>query len=119
MAENAAEVRPEEIVEDVRRVLQGAARGKGPAPNYLTAYQILNRLPADIRMRLVADHGRGGRGEGHHYAATGVVKNALKRLINENSVEIVYLDTGGLQLIIDGEPVEAGNRVCALYRVRV
>jgi hypothetical protein len=115
MAENLAETRPSDIVDDVRHVLLSAARGKGTTPNYLTAYQILARLPAELRARLIAERGRGGRGEGTHFAATGVVMHALRSM---DDVDVVYLDTGGLQLIIDGEAVEAGNRVCGLYRVR-
>jgi hypothetical protein len=110
-----AEIRPEQIEDDVRQVLRSAARGKGASPNYLTAYQILNRLRPEVRARLIAERGRGGRGEGSHFAATGVVMNALKRL--GPAVHIVYLDTGGLQLVVDNETVEPGNRVCALYRI--
>jgi hypothetical protein len=115
MAENIVDLRPTDIVDDVRQVLLSAARGKGTTPNFLTAYQILARLPAGVRARLVAERGRGGRGEGTHFAATGVVMHALRSM---DDVDVVYLDTGGLQLLIDGEPVEAGNRVCGLYRVR-
>lgn len=93
-------------------------RGQGTAPNYLTAYQILARLPGDLRAVLIAERGRGGRGHGTHYAAPSIVMTALRSLTRLGEVEVAYLDTGGLQLLIDDERVGAGNRVCGLYRIR-
>jgi hypothetical protein len=104
-----------EIVDEVRSVLLNAARGKGTAPNYLTAYQILNRLEAARQDRLVREYGIGGRGHGSRSAATVVVKNALKRLGKE--IDVVFLDTKDVELRVRGKIVFAGNRVCALYRI--
>ena len=57
---------PSEIVDDVRRVLEAAHRGRG-SPNFLTAYQILDRLPPAIRTRLISERTRGGEGAGTEY----------------------------------------------------
>jgi len=46
------DLRPTHIVDDVRTVLADARRGKGDRPNYLTAFQILDRLPEPLRARL-------------------------------------------------------------------
>ncbi len=48
-------LKPSEIVDAVREVLENASTGKGENPHYLTAYQILDRLPeasvmADIKV---------------------------------------------------------------------
>lgn len=105
-----------DIVDDVRRVLRSASRGKGTRPSFLTAYQVLNRLRD--RAQLIAEHGRGGRGHGTHFAAPSVVVNALKRLRRSGEVVVTFLDTADLQMTIGNETVSAGNRVCALYRMR-
>lgn len=116
MAENTTAVN---IVEEVRSILRSAATGKGTAPTYLTAYQILDRLPPELREQLITERGRGGRGEGHKYAAPSVVMEALKYLQRANEIDVSYIDTDGLRMLIDDEPVVAGNRVCAIYRSRV
>ena len=46
---------PTEITNAVRQVLSSASRGKGNRPNFLTAYQILDRLPAPIKERLITE----------------------------------------------------------------
>jgi hypothetical protein len=105
-----------EIVNEVRRVLHSAAKGKGLSPNFLTAYQILSRLPMDLQTRLIEGHGRGGKGWGKGKGAANVVMRALRSLKAE--LEIAFLDTKGLELTVGDHVVEAGNRVCALYRIR-
>ena len=44
--EKPVDIMPRDIVDQVRSVLQNANRGKGYIPNYLTAFQILERPAA-------------------------------------------------------------------------
>lgn len=57
-------IRPSEIIDDVRTVLKSAAKGKGSKPNFLTAYQILDRLPDPLRTQLIAERGTRRKGTG-------------------------------------------------------
>jgi hypothetical protein len=111
-----AKLRPKNIVPDVQKVLQKAARGKGAGnPNYVTAYQILARLKPARRAQLIAENGRGGKGHRRYWAATSVVAAAAKQVPD---VEWEHLDTRGLWFTLDGVKVEAGNRVCGQYRIK-
>jgi hypothetical protein len=105
-----------EIIAEVRRVLRSAAKGKGADPNYLTAYQILNRLPADLRIRLIEKYGRSGKTGGRGHGAANQIRGVLTRSLKKE-LDIVYFDNKGLTLLIGDETIEAGNRVCALYRI--
>src|SRR4051794_26669912 len=105
---------PSDIVDDVKLVLAGARRGKGERPNFLTAYQILNRLPESVRAILVSERSSGGTGAGVHFAAPSVVSKAA-RLIP--GVEIEYLDSVGLSAVIGTATVTPSNEVCGLYRL--
>lgn len=114
------DVQPNEIVGDVRDVLKEAAKGKGPnaTTKYLTAYQILNRLRPDLRDQLISERGRGGTGEGVHYAAPSVVAMAAQMVCQETGGAIDYIDTTGLQVEIDNQFVEPSYEICGLYRFR-
>jgi hypothetical protein len=103
------------VTEAVRKALLDAATGKGSVPCFLTAYQILSRLPEGLRAQLIAERGRGGKGAAVYYAAPSVVSDAAERL---PGIEVQYLDTGGLKLIIEGHELDAGSPVCGLYRLR-
>ncbi|HEY3320082.1 MAG TPA: hypothetical protein VGP72_06435 [Planctomycetota bacterium] len=105
---------PMDIVNEVQQVLAQSARGKGIEPSFVTAYQILERLPPAIRQRLKDERGRGGAGTGVYYSAPSVVAEAAAKV---PGVIIGYLDTGGLKLVIGEEQVEAGNVLCGIYRV--
>lgn len=107
---------PSEIVDDVRRVLEKSSTGKGVVPSFLTAYQILDRLPKELRQRLIDERRIGGAGAGVYYSAASVVADAAERV---PGVIVNYLDTASLQFQIDGHPVAltAGNTVCGIYRL--
>jgi len=61
--------------------------------SYITAYQILELLPADIRDRLIEERGVPGEGSGNNYAAASVVSDAAEML---DDIEIVFIDTSCL-----------------------
>jgi len=84
---------PSDIVDDVRVVLLNSHRGDWERPNFLTTYQILERLPHVIRDRLIAERTTGGRGSGVHYSAITVVAQAASLI---PGVVTEYLDTVGL-----------------------
>lgn len=109
-----SQVMPSEIVDEVRSILAAARRGKGSRPNFLTAYQILNRLDEPTRARLIAERSAGGSGAGTFFAAPSVVSKAA-RLIP--GIEIEYLDAGGLSATVGAEQVVPSYDVCGLYRL--
>lgn len=113
-----ARLMPSDIIDDVYRIIVSAKKGKGKYPNWLTAYQILARLDPNTRQRLEKERCPAGKGGGYHYGAASVVMSACKRLANEDPprVEISYLDTKGLRLIIDNRAVAPSDSVCGLYR---
>ena len=107
------ELRPSDIVDAVRAVLAAARRGKGDRPNYLTAFQILDRLPAELRTRLVSERTPGGTGAGTVFAAPSVVSRAARMA----GAEVEYLDSVGLSVQVAGQPVTPSYEVCAVYRL--
>jgi hypothetical protein len=110
-----ANLMPNEITNDVRQVLSSASRGKGNRPNFLTAYQILDRLPAPIQQRLIAERTLGGTGAGVSYAAPSVVSDAAEML---QDIDIDYMDSQGVMVTVAGQAVEPSNVVCGLYRLK-
>jgi hypothetical protein len=106
---------PHDIAGDVQQVLAAARVGKnGDRPNFLTAYQILDRIPAAVRDRLIAERTLGGRGSGVAYAAPSVVSDAAERL---PGIVIEYMDSVGLSVSVTGQQVVPSNPVCGLYRL--
>ena len=83
---------PTDIQEHVRNVLSNVhvdnntQRGR----SFITAYQILELLRADIRDQLIDERGRPGEGSGNHYAAANVVADAAGMLPD---IEIAFIDT--------------------------
>jgi hypothetical protein len=103
---------PADIVDEVRAVLAAARYGKGNRPNYLTAFQILNRLPPATRDRLIRERGEGGAGTGE-YAAPSVVSRAARMA----GAEVEYLDSVGLSMQVAGHAVAPTYEVCGVYRL--
>ena len=67
---------PKDIKNEVMDVLLDASQGKNSYHGFLTAYQILNKLPKPTREKLISDWKKGGKGIGTYFAATGVVAKA-------------------------------------------
>lgn len=106
----------EELAAAISRVLASAAKGKGAHPQYLTAYQILRRLPTALQQVLINEYGEPGKGAGRHFSAVSRVAQVARTVADEPS----YLDAQELSFeYADGEaPVGGGSRVVGLYRTR-
>lgn len=108
---------PSEIIEPVRVVLHNAARGKTDRPWMVSSYQVLDRLPEDIRSQLIEQHGGAGDGSGGSRGAAHVVAHALDMLERRGEATSTYLDTRGVQFRVAGNLVESGyGSICKLYR---
>jgi hypothetical protein len=105
---------PSDITADVANVLSSASRADGDHPNFLTAYQILNRLPEHIRTRLIQERTLGGRGAGVSYGAPSVVSDAAEMLPN---IKVDYIDNRGMQVEVAGQTITPGFEVCGIYRL--
>ena len=99
---------PSAIVKDVLKIL--------PTEHYVTAYQILHRLPAAIQSKLIAGRGRPGAHSGRYYTSATDVAKAAEMLVRTGKAEKTWLDTKDLRLECEGKTIEAGNPSCALYR---
>lgn len=96
--------------DDIREVLR-----RQDGREFLTAYQILNRLPRLTRDALVAQHGeRSGKGAGRPITPARAVADALGQM---DGVQRERLDTGDLAFTVAGAEVEAGAARCGLYRL--
>jgi hypothetical protein len=102
------------LIQEIVSVLQTAKKGKGRAPAFLTAYQILNQLPTATRQGLETTYCPGGRGGGKHYSAATHVARVTARLAD---VEVFYLDTSEMELRIAGSNIVPSFEVCALFRL--
>lgn len=108
------DLKPSDITDDVRRVLLTAHRGKGNHTQFLTAYQILDRLPDGIRSRLIGERTGGGTGAGTTFAAPSVVSRAARMV---PGVQVEYMDSVGISIQVAGQPVVPSYEVCGLYRL--
>jgi hypothetical protein len=103
-----------EVIQGIRHVLDLAAKGKGAHPQYITAYQILDRLPKVLRASVIAQHGDSGEGAKSWSSAAKYIANLIKGM---GGVERSYLDTRGVEFRIGDEKRRAGYKVCGLYRL--
>jgi len=99
-------------VENVLRGVQDIPNGRGRA--YLTAYQILDQLPQQIKERLIAERGAPGLGAGQHYSAASVVSDAAEKI---SGIEIVFLETSSIKIIVNESDITPGNKYVGLYRL--
>lgn len=110
-----SKIMPKHLVNDVRKILSSTATGKGKRPQYVTAYQIFRRLPFTIRVQLVDERGKPGKGSGNEFAAASVVAKACQQMPD---VQIRYLDTEGIIFETGtNRTAKAGYQVCAIYRL--
>ena len=109
-----ANLMPSDIVDEVRQVLSRAIDANRYGRSYLTAYQILDRLPAPIRNRLIAERTAGGRGAGVSYAAPSVVSDAAETLPD---IEIMAVESGGITIQVAGQGIAPGASAVGLYRL--
>jgi len=106
---------PTDVKNEVAEVLRNAAQADGNRPYFLTAYQILARLPKEIQQRLIQERTVGGRGAGVSYAAPSVVADAAAMLPD---IEIEYIDNIGMQIEAAGQFLTPGFEVCGIYRLK-
>lgn len=108
---------PSEILDPVRIVLQSAAHGKSDQPWMLASYQVLDRLPEEIRNQLIEEQGGAGGGSGSNRSAAHVVAQALEMLERRQEATATYIDTEGVQFRVAGEWIQGGyGAICKLYR---
>jgi hypothetical protein len=112
---------PRHIKDEVLDALARARRGKGPRPQFVTAYQILSQLrPVTVQRNLATHYGSSGRRAGHYFGAASCVAHACLAIQKEDRrtgrqrIEISYLDTRGLK-IGSGQTIP-GYTVCGIYR---
>lgn len=111
----------EELASAIRVVLAAAAKGRasegeaGSFPQYLTAYQILRRLPEPLRQALINEYGEPGKRAGRHFTAVSRVAQVAREIADHD-----YLDAKELTFEYDEDekPVDSGTRVVGLYRLR-
>lgn len=107
----------QDLEEAVRDVLKKASKGKGQTPRMLTTYQILNRIPFDVRMELfdkyVKKVGKNSKAYFTSASRIGKVASSMK------DVQVEYIDTKELVFELwDGLIFKPGNRVCGLYQLK-
>lgn len=117
MPANARMIMPSDITADVLAVLRNAKHGKGGRPHYMTAYQVLNELPVQLRDQIISERGMPGAGSGYPYRAAQVVSDAAEVLERQKLVEIEYMDSTRVTFEVQGQAIEAGYEVCGLYRL--
>jgi hypothetical protein len=106
---------PSDIREEVDAVLRGVQINAGDrGRSYLTAYQILERLPDTTKGRLIDERGRPGSGSGHHYAAASVVSDAAEMI---SDIEIAFLEASLLNISVNGTSITPSPAKIGLYRV--
>jgi hypothetical protein len=87
-------------------------KGRGRA--YLTAYQILEQLPQQIKDQLINERSTPGMGAGKHYSAASVVSDAAEKV---TGIEIVFLETSSIKIMLNESEIAPGNKYVGLYRL--
>jgi hypothetical protein len=85
--------------------------------HFMTSYQILEALPPDVKQSLIDTHGASGKNAGHYYSAATRVAQVTASLVTSHQVECVWTSTVNVQYKVNGAFIEAGNRICAQFRV--
>lgn len=110
-----SDLMPSDIVAEVDAVLRGVqempnSRGRA----FLTAYQILDQLPKSTKDRLITERVAPGSGAGEHYSAASVVSDAAEMIFG---IEILFLETSSIKIIVNGSDITPGNKYVGLYRI--
>lgn len=110
----------QELSKAILAVLERAAKGRASAtserkPHYLTAYQILRRLPDTHHQALLNEYGEPGKKAGRHFTAVSRIAQIARTIADYD-----YMDAAELEFKFDeGEDhVAGGSRVVGLYRLR-
>ncbi len=95
-------------------------RGKGGAnspPRAMAAYQVLNKLPVEVRDEIIETYGLPGKGSGSTFAASQMVSRALMRLGRLGLVKYHYVTTVGMYFVVADRLIEPSYQVCAFYQL--
>lgn len=111
-----SKLKPDDIISHVEKVLLKANTGKWNRTNFMTVYQILDRLPKSTRQQLIQEHGEPGKGSGKSHSAAGIVSKAARKL--SNIVE-EWMDSGGITIKVAGRDRQPGYGVTEIYRLRL
>mgnify|MGYP000496995576 CR=1 FL=1 len=111
------DIERQDIRNEVERVLREASHGKGKEPWFLTAYQILARLPVEMQVWMIETYGQPGKGGGQHNSAALQVARIASSIVGDDNK--AYLDTGNLLFDVPaaGDPLRAGYELCAIFRL--
>ena len=104
-----------QLEREIRGILLDAKDPKGSNYAYLTAHQILNRLPASIRDPLIQKRGGVGLGSGASFSPTRDVGIAIEGMGDE--IERAVFDARGVTFEVAGQRVPAGFPLIILYRI--
>ena len=101
-------------------VLRAAMHGKATEPGWVTAYQVLNRLPETVRAELVREHGGYGGRANDAERGSGAANAVMRVLRDHRNVEVAYLDAWNDSQFAVGEGtwIQPGNVTCAIYKWR-
>lgn len=108
---------PTGVKDKVQAVLNSLKKDPTYGRSYLTAHQILEELPSQIRDQLIKERGMPGQKSGTYYSAASVVSDAAEMLPD---IEIAFLDSSSLKVMLnDGtDLVVPGNPNIGLYRLK-
>lgn len=108
---------PTDIRVEIEDVLKTVRNDPRRGRSYLTAHQILDKLPSALRDKIIQERGNPGQGSGKYYAAASVVSDAAEML---SGIEIVFLDSSSLKVMLkDGTGfVAPGSPDIGLYRLK-
>lgn len=112
----ANRLKPTAIMKAVLKVLRSAESGPDGNRVFLSAYQILERLPTRVRQRLIRERAAGGHAGGSTYSAPRVVSRAAESL--HPGVEILYLGTQGVRFEVNQDLLIPGHENCAIFRLK-
>lgn len=101
---------------DIRPYVEAVLRA---ADNCLSAYQILNRLSAEIREQLITERGLPGLGGGNSFTAATLITTVAESIIPSNDPpHRIYIDSVGMTFRIGDREITAGSPAIAVYRLR-
>jgi hypothetical protein len=102
----------------VRTVLRDApVAGPNKEQCFLTAYQILERLPQVLRDRLINALTSGGTGAGVKYAASNHVSMALRVMMRRKEIDHHYLDAKEIRIGVAGTGCKP-SATCGIFRLK-
>jgi hypothetical protein len=99
-------------------VMKSARHGKNTEPGWVTAYQVLNRLPEPLRAELVGENGGYGGRANDAERGTGAANAVMRVLRDHPHVEVSYFDAwhDSQFAVGEGNWIQPGNVTCAIYR---